>query len=103
MDPQVRASKLDQAFRLISENARPTPSSLIGTQVLELKLRDKRQMRRAVRKVLARDSRFQEVHSGLWETIGWDYDVVPLEEAEFRVLDLEVTGSDPDHNAIIDM
>lgn len=103
MDSQVRASKLEQAFRLINENPRPTPSSLIGTRVLELKLRDKRQMRRAVRKVLARDSRFQEVHAGLWETIGWDYDVLPLEEAEFRVLDLEVTGSDPEKNAIIDM
>jgi len=60
-------------------------------------------MRRAVRRMLASDSRFQEVHSGLWETIGWDYDVLALREAEFRVLDLEVTGSDPENNAIIDI
>ncbi len=60
-------------------------------------------MRRAVRRVLANDSRFQEVHAGLWETIGWDYAELPLYETPFRVLDLEVTGSDPDHNAIIDM
>jgi hypothetical protein len=56
-------------------------------------------MRRAVRRMLASDSRFQEVHAGLWETIGWDYDVLALREAEFRVLDLEVTGSDPENNA----
>ena len=103
MDPEVRASKLDQAFRLISDNPRPTPSYLIGTQVLDLRLRDKRQMRRAVRKALSRDSRFQEVHSGLWETIDLDYALTPLDEAEFRVLDLEVTGSDPDTNSIIDV
>lgn len=103
MDPEVRAAKLDQAFRFISDNPRPTPSSLIGSRVLDLKVRDKRQMRRAVRRLLARDSRFQEVHAGLWETIGWSYDVLPLAEAEFRVLDLEVTGSDPDKNAIIDI
>ena len=103
MDPEVRASKLDQAYRLISENARPTPSYLIGTRVLDLKVRDKRQMRRAVRKVLAPDNRFQEVHAGQWEAIGCDYALTPLDEAEFRVLDLEVTGSDPDRNAIIDL
>jgi len=103
MEPEVRAAKLDQAFRLISANPQPTPSAWIGAHVLDLKLRDKRQMRRAVRRVLANDSRFQEVHAGLWETIGWDYDVQSLREAEFRVLDLEVTGSDPESNAIIDI
>lgn len=103
MEPQVRAAKLEQAFRFISENPEPTPSALIGSRVLDLRLRDKRQMRRAVRKVLSFDSRFQEVHAGLWETIGWDYDIMSLLEAPFRVLDLEVTGSDPDHNAIIDL
>ncbi len=103
MEPELRAAKLDQAFRLISANAQPTPSSWIAAHVFELKSRDKRQMRRAVRRVLAYDSRFQEVHAGLWETIGWDYDVTPLSEAEFRVLDLEVTGSDPEANEIIDV
>jgi DNA polymerase III epsilon subunit family exonuclease len=103
MDPEVRAAKLDLAFRFLSENPTPTPSSLIGTRVLEFKLRDKRQMRRAVRRVLARDSRFQEVHAGLWEAIGPAYAEVPLEGAEFRVLDLEVTGSDPEANGIIDL
>jgi len=103
MDQQVRVSKLDQAFTLISDNPRPTPSYLIGTQILDLKLRDKRQMRRAVRRLLARDHRFQEVHAGLWETIGYEYGMTPLAEAEFRVLDLEVTGSDPEKNAIIDV
>lgn len=103
MEPSVRAAKLEQAFRFISENPHPTPSALIGSRVLDLRLRDKRQMRRAVRKVLAFDSRFQEVHAGLWETIGWDYDVMALHEAPFRVLDLEVTGSDPEANAVIDM
>jgi DNA polymerase III epsilon subunit family exonuclease len=103
MEPEVRAAKLDQAFRLISASAEPTPSASIGAHVLELKVRDKRQMRRAVRRMLASDSRFQEVHAGLWETIGWDYDILALREAEFRVLDLEVTGSDPETNAIIDI
>ena len=103
MEPEVRAAKLDQAYRFLSDNPTPTSSSLIGTRVLELKLRDKRQMRRAVRKVLARDSRFQEVHAGLWEALGLGYADVPLEEAEFRVLDLEVTGSDPEQNSIIDV
>jgi DNA polymerase-3 subunit epsilon len=60
-------------------------------------------MRRAVRRFLARDNRFQEVHAGLWETIDWSYEGTPLADAEFRVLDLEVTGSDPDSNAIIDL
>jgi DNA polymerase-3 subunit epsilon len=103
MEPELRAAKLDQAFQLLSANPLPTPSTWIGTQVLDLKLRDKRQMRRAVRRLLSYDARFQEVHAGLWETIGWSYDVAPLGEAEFRVLDLEVTGSDPAANAIIDM
>lgn len=103
MDPEVRAAKLDQAYRFLSESPAPTPSALIGSRVLDLKVRDKRQMRRAVRKVLARDHRFQEVHAGLWEALGADYADVPLEEAEFRVLDLEVTGSDPSDNAIIDI
>jgi len=103
MEPEVRAAKLDQAYRFLSDSPTPTPSSLIGTRVLELKVRDKRQMRRAVRKVLARDSRFQEVHAGLWEALGADYAGVPLEQAEFRVLDLEVTGSDPEQNGIIDI
>ena len=103
MEPELRAAKLDQAFRLISANPQPTPSSWIASHVFDLKSRDKRQVRRVVRRVLSNDSRFQEVHAGLWETIGWDYDVAPLSEAEFRVLDLEVTGSDPDDNAIIDL
>jgi DNA polymerase III epsilon subunit family exonuclease len=103
MEPEVRAAKLDQAYRLISANPAPTPSSWICTHVLDLKLRDKRQMRRAVRRVLAHDSRFQEVHAGLWETIGLEIEAVPLREADFRVLDLEVTGSDPEDNAIIDV
>lgn len=103
MDPEVRAAKLDQAFRFLNESPAPTPSALIGSRVLDLKVRDKRQMRRAVRKVLARDHRFQEVHAGLWEALGADYADVPLDEAEFRVLDLEVTGSDPADNAIIDI
>jgi DNA polymerase III alpha subunit (gram-positive type) len=103
MEPELRAAKLDQAFRLLSENPGPTPSSWIATHVLEFRSRDKRQIRRAVRRALAQDSRFQEVHAGLWETIGWDYDIVPLSEAEFRVLDLEVTGSDPEDNGIIDL
>jgi DNA polymerase-3 subunit epsilon len=103
MEPEVRAAQLDQAYRFISENQAPTPSSLIGTRILELKVRDKRQVRRAVRRLLSNDSRFQEVHAGLWETIGWDYAEMALEQAPFRVLDLEVTGSDPEHNAIIDL
>ncbi len=103
MEPEARAAKLDQAYRLISANPDPTPSSWICAHVLDLKLRDKRQMRRAVRRVLAHDSRFQEVHAGLWETIGLDIETVPLREADFRVLDLEVTGSDPQSNAIIDV
>jgi DNA polymerase III epsilon subunit family exonuclease len=103
MEPEVRAAKLDQAYRLLSANPGPTPSSWICSHVLDLKLRDKRQMRRAVRRVLAHDSRFQEVHAGLWETIGLEIEAVPLREAEFRVLDLEVTGSDPEANAIIDV
>jgi DNA polymerase-3 subunit epsilon len=103
MDPEVRAAKLEQAYRFLSENPTPTSSSLIGTRVLELKLRDKRQMRRAVRRVLARDSRFQEVHAGLWEALGPAYADVSLDTAEFRVLDLEVTGSDPETNGIIDV
>ena len=103
MDPEVRAAKLDQAYRFLSESAAPTPSALIGSRVFDLKVRDKRHMRRAVRKVLARDHRFQEVHAGLWEALGTDYADVALEDAEFRVLDLEVTGSDPVENAIIDV
>ena len=103
MEPEVRAAQLDQAYRFISENQAPTPSSLIGIRILELKVKDKRQVRRAVRRLLSNDSRFQEVHAGLWETIGWDYAEQPLHETPFRVLDLEVTGSDPQHNAIIDM
>jgi DNA polymerase III epsilon subunit family exonuclease len=103
MEPELRAAKLDRVFQILSANPRPTPSSWIATHVFDIKSRDKRQLRRAVRRVLAYDSRFQEVHAGLWETIGWDYDIEQLEEAEFRVLDLEVTGSDPDHNAIIDI
>ena len=103
MDPEVRAAKLDQAFRFLNESPAPTPCSLIGSRVFELKVRDKRQMRRAVRKVLAHDHRFQEVHAGLWEALGADYADARLDEAEFRVLDLEVTGSDPAENAIIDI
>lgn len=103
MEPEVRAAKLDQAYRFLSDSPTPTSSSLIGSRVLELKVRDKRQMRRAVRKVLARDSRFQEVHAGLWEALGPAYAGVALEDAEFRVLDLEVTGSDPAENGIIDV
>jgi DNA polymerase III epsilon subunit family exonuclease len=103
MDPHVRASKLDEAFDFINSNARPTSSYLIGTRILDLKLRDKRQMRRAVRTLLSQDSRFQEVHAGLWEALNHDYGRQSLDEAEFRVLDLEVTGSDPRRHAIIDV
>jgi len=103
MDPEARAAKLDLAYRFINDNPAPTPSALIGSRVLELKVRDKRQMRRAVRRVLARDTRFQEVHAGLWEAISCGYADFALSEAEFRVLDLEVTGSDPATNAIIDI
>ena len=83
MEPEVRAAQLDQAFRLISAQPGPTPSAWIGAHVLDIKVRDKRQMRRAVRRVLSNDSRFQEVHAGLWETIEWSYDVASLAEAEF--------------------
>lgn len=103
MDPGLQASKLDEAFEFISRNPRPTPSQQIGMRILDLKLRDRRQMRRAVRRLLSRDSRFQEVHAGLWEALNHDYGRASLEEAEFRVLDLEVTGSDPKRNAIIDL
>lgn len=103
MDPHVRASKLDDAFELISRNPRPTSSYLIGTRILELRLRDKRQIRRAVRRLLCQDSRFQEVHAGQWEALNHDYGRVNLDQAEFRVLDLEVTGSDPARHAIIDV
>lgn len=103
MDPGFQASKLDEAFEFISRNPRPTPSQQIGMRILDLKLRDRRQMRRAVRRLLSQDNRFQEVHAGLWEVLNHDYGSVPLDEAEFRVLDLEVTGSDPKRNAIIDL
>jgi DNA polymerase III epsilon subunit family exonuclease len=103
MDPQARASKLDEAFEFINRSSRPTSSYLIGTRVLELRLRDKRQMRRAVRRLLSLDSRFQEVHAGLWETLNHDYGRQAMDRAEFRVLDLEVTGSDPRRHAIIDL
>lgn len=103
MDELVRASKIEEAFDYISQNERPTSSYLIGTRVLDLKLRDRRQMRRAVRQLLCLDHRFQEVHAGLWETLDHEYGEMPLDQAEFRVLDLEVTGSDPHKNAIIDM
>jgi len=103
MDAHVRASKLDEAFNYIRQNARPTSSYLIGTRILDLKLRDRRQMRRAVRQLLSLDHRFQEVHAGLWETLDSEYGDVALDQAEFRVLDLEVTGSDPKKNAIIDV
>jgi DNA polymerase III epsilon subunit family exonuclease len=103
MDPHLRASKLDEAFELISRNPRPTSSYLIGTRILELRLRDKRQIRRAVRCLLCQDSRFQEVHAGQWEALNHDYGRVDLDQAEFRVLDLEVTGSDPARHAIIDV
>lgn len=99
----MRAAKLDEAFEFISQNPRPTPSYQVGTRIWDLKLRDKRQMRRAVRRLLCRDSRFQEVNAGLWETLNHDYGIQDLDEAEFRVLDLEVTGSDPERNAIIDL
>lgn len=103
MDPHARAAKLDEVFEFVSRNARPTPSYLIGTRVLELKSRDRRQIRRAVRHLLSQDSRFQEVHAGHWETLNHDYGCVALDEAPFRVLDLEVTGSDPRRHAIIDV
>ena len=103
MDPHLRASKLDEAFAFISRNARPTPSHLIGQRILELRLRDRREMRRHVRRLLSQDSRFQEVHAGLWEALNHDYGCQRLEEAEFRVLDLEVTGSDPRTNGIIEV
>ena len=103
MDHEVRAAKLDLAYRFISESGVPTPSAVIGSRVLDLKVRDKRQMRRAVRRVLAHDNRFQEVHAGLWEAIGSGYADTPLDAAEFRVLDIEVTGSDPQTNSIIDI
>jgi DNA polymerase III epsilon subunit family exonuclease len=52
---------------------------------------------------LCLDHRFQEVHAGLWETLDHAYGEMPLDRADFRVLDLEVTGSDPHKNAIIDV
>ena len=103
MEPHVRASKLDAAFELINGNPQPTSSYLIGTRILELRLRDKRQIRKAVRRLLCQDSRFQEVHAGQWEALNHDYGRVDLRQAEFRVLDLEVTGSDPARHAIIDV
>lgn len=103
MDAHVQASKLEEAFEFINQNASPTSSYLIGTRVLDLKLRDRRQMRRAVRQLLSLDHRFQEVHAGLWETLDHEYGEESLSTAEFRVLDLEVTGSDPHKNAIIDL
>ena len=103
MDPGLQAIKLDEAFEFISRNPRPTPSQQIGMRILDLKLRDRREMRRAVRRLLSQDHRFQEVHAGLWEALNHDYGRASLEEAEFRVLDLEVTGSDPKRNAIIDL
>lgn len=103
MELHGRASKLDEAFEFINRNPRPTPSHLIGLRVLELNLRDRREMRRAVRRLLSQDSRFQEVHAGHWEALNHDYGSQLLEEAEFRVLDLEVTGSDPKRNGIIDV
>ena len=103
MEPHGKASKLDEAFEFISQHHRPTPSHLIGMRVLNLKLRDRREMRRVVRRLLCQDSRFQEVHAGHWEALNHDYGSQSLEEAEFRVLDLEVTGSDPKRNGIIDV
>ena len=103
MDAHVQASKIEEAFDFISQNASPTTSYLIGTRVLDLKLRDRRQMRRAVRRLLSLDHRFQEVHAGLWETLDHEYGDEGVDTAEFRVLDLEVTGSDPHKNAIIDL
>ena len=103
MEPLLGASKLDEAFAFINGNSRPTPSHLIGARVLDLRLRDRREMRRIVRRLLSQDSRFQEVHAGLWEALNHDYGSQSLDEAEFRVLDLEVTGSDPKSNAIIDI
>ena len=103
MDPFLRASKLDEAFEFINRHARPTPSHLIGSRVLDLKLRDRREMRRLVRRLLSQDHRFQEVNAGHWEALDHDYGRQGLGAAEFRVLDLEVTGSDPKHNGIIDL
>ena len=103
MDPHLRASKLDEAFAFINRNARPTPSYLIGQRILDLRLRDRREIRRLVRRLLSQDSRFQEVHAGLWEALNHDYGSQKLEEAEFRVLDLEVTGSDPRTHGIIEV
>lgn len=103
MELHGKAAKLDEAFEFISQNPRPTPSHLIGMRVLDLKLRDRREMRRAVRRILCQDSRFQEVHAGHWEALNHDYGSQLLDEAEFRVMDLEVTGSDPKRNGIIDL
>jgi len=102
MEPLVRAS-LDEAYDIINGNPRPTSSYLIGTRVLDLRLRDRRQVRRLVRRLLSQDNRFQEVNAGLWETLNHDYGSQELEKAEFRVLDLEVTGSDPRRHGIIDL
>lgn len=103
MDPLMRASKLDEAFEFINRHARPTPSHVIGARVLDLRLRDRREVRRVVRRLLSQDNRFQEVNAGHWEALNHDYGRQRLDDAEFRVLDLEVTGSDPKHNGIIDL
>lgn len=103
MNPRSRAVKLEQALELIRSSPDPTPSDIIGNRILDLRSRDRRQVRRAVRRLLALDHRFQEVHAGLWEALDESYGEQRLDEAEFRVLDLEVTGSDPEQNAIIDL
>jgi DNA polymerase-3 subunit epsilon len=103
MNPRARTDKLDEAFELLSRSPEPTPSDVIGHRILELRSRDRRQIRRAVKRLLSADHRFQEVHAGLWEALDDGYGQQPLQEAEFRVLDLEVTGSDPEQNAIIDL
>jgi DNA polymerase-3 subunit epsilon len=103
MNPRARTDKLDEAFELLSRSPEPMPSDVIGHRILDLRSRDRRHVRRVVRRLLSADHRFQEVHAGLWEALDDRYGQLPLEEAEFRVLDLEVTGSDPEQNAIIDV
>jgi DNA polymerase III epsilon subunit family exonuclease len=81
------------AYQFLVEADRPLPTHCIARQLFGPGRHELPETQVVVRALLANDSRFLETHDRRWSAREAKHVCVPLNEANFVVVDLETTGS----------
>ncbi len=105
--PQLRAESLDAlrsiAHRYVRRVNRPVPSPELARVLFSSRESEDSVSPLLIRALLRHDRRFREPNKGTWELVSSEANATPLTEARFTVVDIEATGSNPDHDQIIEI